>query len=64
MLTIRDKGESEVKMMYYLRSKMIVPFLEFDIFWEKFVYFLVTKIALSQENVPFTKKNAPKVVKK
>ena len=41
---------------YYLCSKMIVPFLEFDIFWEKFVYFLVPKIALSQENVPFTKK--------
>ena len=35
---------------------MIVPFLEFDIFWEKFVYTLVKHIALSQENVPFTKK--------
>ena len=43
---------------------MIVLFLEFDIFWEKFVYILVPKIALSQENVPFTKKNSPKVLEK
>ena len=52
-------------MLYYLRSEMIVPFLEFDIFWEKLVYTsIAAQIALSQENVPFTKKNSPKVLKK
>ena len=48
---------------YYLHSKMIVHFLEFDIFWEKFVYALVAQIALSRETVHFTKKNLSKVLK-
>ena len=39
---------------------MIVPFLEFDIFWEKFVNTLAAQIALLQENDPFTKKNDQK----
>ena len=47
--------------IYYLRSKMIVPFLEFDIFWEKFVNTLAAQIALLQENDPFTKKNDQKI---
>ena len=30
-----------IRIWYYLRSKMIVHFLEFEIFWEKFVNTLV-----------------------
>ena len=40
---------------------MIVPFLEFDIFWEKFVNTLAAQIALLQENDPFTKRNDQKI---
>ena len=45
---INLKGKIGIFILYYLRSKMIVPFLEFDIFWEKFVYTLAAQIALSQ----------------
>ena len=58
--TVIPKSEDKLEK-YYLRSKMIVPFLEFDIFWEKFVNTLAAQIALLQENDPFTKKNDQKI---
>ena len=47
-LQIRDRKEESTGIgevhsgKYYLRSKMIVPFLEFDFLWEKFVNTLVS----------------------
>ena len=51
-------GMSPIK--YYLCSKMIVLFLEFDFFWEKFVYTLVNTNCTFTGKCSFHKKEFTK----
>ena len=55
---------AKIDNLYYLRSKMIVLFLEFDFFWEKFLYTLVNTNCTFTGKCSFHKKNSPKVLKK
>ena len=38
--------EPDLLIKYYLRLKMIISFLEFDIFWESLFTFMLMQIAL------------------
>ena len=55
--TLRENKADE---KYYLRSKMIVPFLEFDFLWEKFVYTLVNTNCTFTGKCSFHKKEFTK----
>ena len=48
--------------MYYLHSKMVIPFLEFGIFWESLFTFLLIQIALWHKLDSSCKKDFTKIM--
>ena len=50
--------------MYYLRLKMIISFLEFDIFWESLFTFMLMQIALWHKLDSSSKKEFTKIMQK
>ena len=48
--------------MYYLRSKMVIPFLEFELFWESLFTFLLIQIALWHKLDSSCKKDFTKIM--
>ena len=55
-------GKFPEKNYYYLRSKMVIPFLEFEIFWESLFTFLLIQIALWHKLDSSCKKDFTKIM--
>ena len=52
------------KFKYYLRSKMVIPFIKFEIFWESLFTFLLIQIALWHKLDSSSKKEFTKIMQK